>query len=324
MSQLNALQQCLYAACLRKSRKCYVSGCHQPAIASHLLQRRGVLDQLARNGHLYEVAFRQFPSGRFVIRKRGWNDALTFQGFCAAHDASIFARIEQHQPDFSSYETRLLLSYRALLHEYREKEIMIDYLDRFCKAVQFSAPQAMESIQTMLAADTLLSWDLEYLMNCLDAELKQPTNAFHFTGRSLRRLEICTSIAYSHTSIGETFLTDPPDLKKKLPTAAVLLHLIPTATNTQLILGYHETAAERVAGKLALFGNMEEADLLKSLSDVLIKSCDTWACSEKFYLNFIKPQEHRLFESMNYFVRSNQFSTEVPEPNIFSAVSAPF
>ena len=131
------------------------------------------------------------------------------------------------------------------------------------------------------------------------------------------RVEICTSIAYSNTSIGETFLSDPPNLEKKIPIGAVLLHLIPTTTDTKLIIGYHETAANRVFEQVAALEKMSEENLLKAVSGILIKSSETWACSEQFYFSNIKPREKAVLHAMNYFVRRKQFSEEIPQINLF-------
>ena len=53
---------------------------------------------------------------------------------------------------------------------------------------------------------------------------------------------------------------------------------------------------------------------------MLIKSCETWACSEKFYNGYIKDREKEILKLMNYFVLRKQYSNEHIDFNLFENV----
>jgi len=67
--------------------------CKAQAIRSHSVQNSRVLDLLVRDGHVKALGKRIDNKAGPVIRFEdvGRNEATTFTGFCAKHDAAAFA-----------------------------------------------------------------------------------------------------------------------------------------------------------------------------------------------------------------------------------------
>lgn len=59
---------------------------------------------------------------------------------------------------------------------------------------------------------------------------------------------------------------------------------------------------------------------MKELSDILIKRCDNWACSESFYNSLIGYRHEKVLQAMNYFVHRKKFSDERVEFNLFGGI----
>lgn len=62
--------------------------------------------------------------GLFILNSVGINDATTFMGFCATHDAEMFRPIEMRTVELSA-ETAFLLSFRAIAYELFNKRAAV-------------------------------------------------------------------------------------------------------------------------------------------------------------------------------------------------------
>ena len=101
---------------------CQVDGCEEAAINSHLLQRNGILNNIAENNHLIEARPTDFFKWNAIdcpieFRQVGINQAISLSVFCDKHDTELFKKIEQGNLDLGDYETQLLLSYRVVCAE---------------------------------------------------------------------------------------------------------------------------------------------------------------------------------------------------------------
>jgi hypothetical protein len=96
--------------------------CAPKIVAAHTIPRSGSLLQIARDGRVYSykgaASFARLNETGGVIEPRliGVSRASTFYGFCAKHDNSIFAPLE-NGPFVGSIEQCFLLAYRAQAKE---------------------------------------------------------------------------------------------------------------------------------------------------------------------------------------------------------------
>src|SRR5688572_1590589 len=103
-----------FSRCLEPSLQC-----SERAIRAHSVQNSGVLDQLARDGHVVRfvrsVSLDEGPKIQFGLVGR--NQATTFLGLCGRHDGLIFAPIEKGELALENEEHLFLLAYRAAYRE---------------------------------------------------------------------------------------------------------------------------------------------------------------------------------------------------------------
>jgi len=95
------------------------SSCGGNIVQAHTIQRRGSLERISRNGHVYTFktdTAKIIKTGMPEINLVGVNKASTFTGFCSYHDNDVFKPIEKQGFSISE-ETGFLLAYRVLCHE---------------------------------------------------------------------------------------------------------------------------------------------------------------------------------------------------------------
>jgi SEC-C motif len=91
-------------------------------INAHTIQRSLVLARIINANNRVLTFYQSLADddGRFQPRSVGWKEASTFTGFCATHD-HVFAPIET-APFANTPEQRFLVAYRAICHEFYQKE----------------------------------------------------------------------------------------------------------------------------------------------------------------------------------------------------------
>ena len=126
--------------------------CSDTFSASHTIQKRTGLSELAENQHVLSARNRGTNEKLFTLGKIGINIASTFYGFCSKHDNNTFKPAEiSTEPN---EDVAFLLSYRALCYEIYMKKVAVqtfeytrDHIDR---GVDFLRQSHMQ--QTICAA----------------------------------------------------------------------------------------------------------------------------------------------------------------------------
>jgi hypothetical protein len=101
--------------CLHPQR----NSCNGNIIQAHTIQRRGSLERISKNGHVYTFKTdlaEILKTGMPKINLVGIKKASTFSGFCSHHDNELFKPVEEENFSINE-ETVFLLSYRVLCHE---------------------------------------------------------------------------------------------------------------------------------------------------------------------------------------------------------------
>lgn len=115
---------------ISSSKKCSVSEsrkheCRGNVVRAHTISKSGSLRQIAEKGLVMgtkpNLAELEKTDGRITLTAEGVSKASTFTGFCAHHDKSLFAPLEDNPITLSS-EQLFLLAYRAFSRELYAKE----------------------------------------------------------------------------------------------------------------------------------------------------------------------------------------------------------
>ena len=266
------------------NRICLQEGCSENAIKSHILQKKGILNTISKDGHLYTLKF-NLLNGLIEFKKIGINNAFTFKGFCNYHDTILFDEIEKNELNFNQYKTNVLLCYRAVLNEYRKKEVNIDTYN-FALDSSISNRLSKQNLYTLIENETLAKNDLNRLAGLVRSDIDTGNQTFHFSTRVIELVDLCTSSVFS-SEMRDDFLIKKLSGKWTEPLNDAILNIIPHKGKTVIILGCHES----MLPKCEYFFSELAQDPLKFISDVLIKNIETWVCSPQFYLSHIRLRE---------------------------------
>lgn len=102
-------------------------GCSRKIAAAHSVQRAILKKHIARGGHVVQIkaSVHVDPVGMLWAPERvGVNEATTFFGFCATHDAELFRPLESSAFCFERDQIALL-GYRAVCRELYQKQAEI-------------------------------------------------------------------------------------------------------------------------------------------------------------------------------------------------------
>ena len=309
----------IFERCKNKERKCFVENCQESAINSHLLQKNRVLQEISEQSHFYEVCLRQFPTQHFSIVKRGHNVGMTFKGLCNRHDTEMFFEVEQDKIDFNTYRDLLLLSYRAVLREYREKEIMLEVYRRIAQSKNLSQFIQAWNLKWKFEAEQYLLWDTEFLLVEMNKDLANNSESFLFKVIELPKLPICVSAIYSTESIADSFSDLELDPKNKRLINGTIINILPYPLCSYLIIGCHKLNEENCAKEFVDFQSKEMATVFKKISDILLRNI-TWACSESFYNSSLNRRKAEIIKQINFFTKRNQFTKTMIDINLFEKV----
>jgi hypothetical protein len=279
--------------------KCLAPGmdCTAPAIRAHSVQNAGALDLLVREGHvkapMQRMDRKSGPSISF--ESVGRNEATTFQGFCASHDAEIFRPIDTAPIDPMNPQHLFLMAYRAVSREllatmegsskqeggYRKrKELGLD-----SGSEPTPAGWAAMSFH-ILAGDTFLykeRFDEMYLLG-----------DYSSISHDVLRLSQGPTIAVSSLISSNEVRTSDGDL------ARICVNVLPISSDTSLaVFSYTHDHATVARASLATILASEGVSQKYFLSKFLLNLCENFVVSPEHFDTW-KPEK---VEIITHFLR---------------------
>ncbi|MGP8214626.1 MAG: hypothetical protein ACLQQ4_03595 [Bacteroidia bacterium] len=217
-----------------EKRPCMYLGCQEDSINSHILQRKGILDRIAENGHVIQIKvtdyFKMVKEGPVTFDRIGVGKAISLPLFCNDHDTKVFKPIESGF-NISDYQSQLLYSYRAVCAEVRRKEINIDGDERIIAAKSLDTGQNrdfLEMSKLSLSGERIGFKDISMLKSDFDAELfGTSTGLFEFEYFSYGFLGVCASATFSPETKNPDLHTNPKLVQVILDKERLHPHLIP-------------------------------------------------------------------------------------------------
>lgn len=298
---------------------CLCPNCNSTTINSHLLQRHGILDNLAENGHMFELKPKSFydPTcidGSFKFHKIGINNAISWPVFCNHHDTALFKEIESKKTiDCSEYRAQLLLSYRAVCAEIRKKQMGIRLHSQIMERIAMDPIQAINLQSSIEGLKKGINDFVEYKTK-LEEELQEPTNRFVFKHFSYPKLSIYASAVFGYIqydSYRNKVLSDKP-------WENLFFHVIPQPSSTEIIIGYFsEYVNQDVIQLLNDWVSLDDENLGQKITDILATHVEDWGLSPSLYKSipeykkqqFLKTYEKNiLFHESSLKANINLFS----------------
>lgn len=280
-------------------RKCLFEGCNELAIASHLLQKRGIINQIAENNHVLELAFNNYKKEVFYFKHIGVNQAFAFPGFCSHHDNDLFKSIESGNVDYKDYRTQLLFSYRAVMNEKRKKEIIIDFYGRILNSL--SLPLYLnEKYFKEIRANKLGQQDgikdekyyeQFFLSNIRDNSKKD----FDFITFELPKMDVCSSAVFTYETTAElNHMLRFESYKRSKPLTEIYFNLLPLDNRSIVMLGCLSERAVICWKYIKSFEAETIEKCQKKISDLLLCQVENWLCSDSFYKSHLKARAREI------------------------------
>jgi len=259
--------------------------------------------------------FKSYPFNPncFKFDKVGINVSFSFKGFCQSHDTSIFKPIENYEIDFEDYNSQLLFAYRTLLNEKRKKEICLDWYKKQKNDSILSNIFHLELINKAIEQAELAIKDGDYYENIMTSNLNSDKKDFIFKVRYINKVDICLASYFPYETsrkIREHFIKTGKNLDL-LTNIFISFFPIEGDGESVLIMGYLKSKEGICGSFVEDFFTVDEASLLSKISKLMMRQCEQWACSNKFYENHIKERETEIINILKETANSLDEDKEV-------------
>lgn len=284
-----------------KQWKCLISGCEEKSINSHILQKNGVLNQIAPNGFIYELkpkdVFKwiglEFKTLK-CFKKISTNQAHSYPTFCNIHDTSLFKTIESHPIDFNNYQNHLLFAFRVLVSFMRKEEIVLEKEERLFNSKTLKAnPNCKESL-----AITKQNIDLhKYLLKIRNKEYELFINDINTNGRKFTFIEL----TYPLKEVYASSIISSPNFN------SIYVNIFPYNSTTKvLFLFYTDSRDQWTTEFIENWKDLNEFEFELKLTTFLLTKCENWGMSEKLFENVNSNVKNKIIEITQDFAVKRQ------------------
>jgi hypothetical protein len=293
---------------------CLIEGCEKPAINSHMLQRNGILNNVAENFHVCEVKAidvyawkdKNLPKDILQIKAIGILHSHAYPTLCSSHDTAIFKPIEIHPVNFKNYKNSLLFAYRTLISLYRKEQIVLEKDSRMVNS------QVLQS-------------NLEAKM-----ELEKISKRLKIQNHLLElRKKDMESIASDLESVSESFVNycfDYPPLKVYASGSLlcpemlehVFINIFPYNERTFVLLTTRKTESNWKSEFINSWKDLEEQQFKKRLTGFLTRQCENWGISPLIAENLNPDLRSKLYSARTEFLTN---PSSILDPNLISPFS---
>ncbi|MBR4129743.1 MAG: hypothetical protein IKU02_02335 [Bacteroidaceae bacterium] len=270
----------------KKKWPCLCPNCQKAAINSHLLQRNGILDNVAENGHLYEArikdVYRRINDDEIVeIKKVGIGQAISYPLFCSEHDSALFKPIEGKLIDFDDYHSQLLFSYRSLCSEIRKKEFNIE---------RYNGTLIEDNVKfELLLGEKLGLEDLRYYKGVFETEIVKPQNKFTFLHLTYPFIPVFASGTSTYFMFDDTFVNFTEGIQNGQIIDCFFINIIPQKNSLEIIIGYNNEHTNDCLDKFTQsWKNLSTNQLLNKIVDLFNYSIESWGMSPSFYKRLLE------------------------------------
>lgn len=265
---------------VKRKWKCMCPNCNEHAINSHLLQRNGILNHVAENGHLYEMRGQYVYNLRYTNvlmepQKVGINHAISFPLFCGKHDSSLFKSIEGNHIDFDDYRTQLLFSYRSICSEIRKKQFNIE---------RFRLLTENQDKFDVLLGTKLGICDLNTYKQLVEENLNESDHKFTFLHLTYPFLPVYASGVTSNYFIDEENNSYMEHIAIEPMLDSIFINIIPQHESLEIIIGYsNDHIHKNLLNYIKSWENLSWEKLQQQIWNLFEHSIETWGISPSFY-----------------------------------------
>lgn len=253
------------------------------AINSHLLQRNGILTNIADSGHLYEIKGSDInrwhiKSQAFEFRKVGISRALALPLFCDTCDSKIFEPIEKRHVDLCSYPAFVLLNYRVVCAEQRKKQIEIEVFQRTLNSRTLKGNLDTVTIEQLVYGYELGIRDLDYLKGLIRSEIEYQREIFQFEEFSYPLIKVYGAALFGTT---DENTKNEPD---RIEFDDIFIHVIPLKSNLSIMCGYlKQFKTDWEVDFVNSWRDLNESDLQIKLTNLFAARIENWGIAPSLF-----------------------------------------
>lgn len=293
---------------------CYHPGCNERSINSHIFQKNGILSNISQNRHVWQREFNPHNDPAYSFKKVGINKAFSFSCFCENHDRELFRDIETKDVNFFDYRSCLLFNIRTLYNEIWRKQISI----KTNKCILKENPSIFDnsSFLGFIRQEELGLLDLRWTESELWNDLINNKESYYFEHQYISNIDICLS-GYFNYDTSQEMLEHLTATGEDLPrVSGIFINIFPYNGRTILLMGYNKQDTLEVKGYFNTYFKENEKRLHRRLTNLILFHCETWACSERFYLQKLHGISDYISHSLGVSAMNNMERKNFPL-NIF-------
>jgi len=281
--------------------------CSGDIIKAHSVQKSGVLDKIALNGHVYEFDY-SFTglvknNDNVIVKKTGINKASTFTGFCGYHDNKIFETLDNYTYSTTN-EFAFLMGYRAITRELFVKSAqkkMFEFMREMDKGKDITSQVRiqMEASTNILGSETGLR-DLESEKKIFDdALLNKDFSKVKYLIINLSNTPeyVCSGAIYPEHDFSGAQLQDLSNLEKKMD--LLTFSIISNQSGGAIVFAWLENSKEACEKFVKSLNAMNNTDLLNALTRFIFITTENLFFSIDWWDNLSKNDKEKLLDRFN-------------------------
>lgn len=280
----------------KRIKECFYPGCQNESINSHVLQKKGILDQISVDSQLWTFEKDVFKENEFAFKRTGLKKAFSFNGFCNTHDTELFQEIENSEIDFTNYVHNLLLTLRTVYDEIYKKMVYANTRDCLLKnnTNLFDKDQLLEeSINAKLAVN-----DLHQLADKIFYDLNNNSQQFVFQNRKISQIGLCLSSFFTYETQEEIEEMEQEKGCKLERYTELFITIFPYKNDNQLVMAYEKIDEDRVKDYVDEFFLNDDLELCyRKITNLTIFNCQNKVFSEEFFNEKIRGIEYKYIEA---------------------------
>lgn len=271
---------------IKKQSICFHPDCSEKSINSHILQKNGVLSEIAQDNHVVGMHINKFLEKEHDFKRIGINEAFSFNCFCSAHDRDLFKAIEKKDVDFSEYRNLILFTLRTIYNEKFRKLVNIEMYS--CLIKNHSDKFNLRRLERLIDNETLGLKDIELTENEIWRDIKTGSQSYVFKTREISRKAICLSAFYNYetTKELENYLKVNGNHKEEV--TDIFINLFPYKGKSVLMMSYKKKNENVVKGYFNEFFSDNEKRLERKITNLMMFQCETWVVSPQFFKSNIE------------------------------------
>ena len=275
-----------------------------------MIQKNGVLNQIAENGHLFEFVIDHFRDPPIKFNKIGINNAFAFKCYCSRHDCEIFRPIEEGGIDHHNNNHNALHFLRTCLNERYRKQIQLEYFESLVSA-QIDRSLGEHFNESILGFEQGLE-DMNFIIDELMTCLESNDCPFVFFSAKISISNVCLSSIFTfEDDLDFLERANGDSLRRDLQPRNMLISLYPIDDSTSIVVvGVHKADSSNAEDLIDRIFSSDVLEQQRIISNLMLFSCENWVVSPSFYQKFISPVESIVLSKMSRLALSPRLNLE--------------